>query len=91
VPDAQIFKPQTPDSASTRPDAQKTCAARNVFKKEFIKRQQQFDFQRRLASIGIAGPTKTHRYPPSAKSDSVACGILSILVYRQQAVNNNDG
>jgi hypothetical protein len=63
---AQIIEPQKPGSASTRPNAQETSAAWNVFKEEFIKRQQQSDIQRRLAFLGIAAPTKTHRYPSPA-------------------------
>jgi hypothetical protein len=39
--DTQIIEPEEPDSASTRPDAQNTCAARKLFTKEFIDRQQQ--------------------------------------------------
>ena len=67
MPDAeQIIEPQKPGSASTGPNAQKTCAARNVLKEEVIKRQQQSDMQGRLAFLGIAAPTETHRYPPSA-------------------------
>jgi len=49
------------------PNVQKTSTAWNVFKEEFIKRQQQSDIQRRLAFVGIAAPTKTHRYPNHLK------------------------
>jgi hypothetical protein len=59
----QIIEPQKPGSASARPNAQKTSVAWNVFKEEFIKRQQQSDVQRRLAFLGIAAPTKTHSLP----------------------------
>jgi hypothetical protein len=44
VPDApQIIEPEEPGSSSTSPNAQKTCAARNVFKNKFIERKYQSD------------------------------------------------
>src|SRR5689334_21096811 len=70
VPDAaQIIEPQKPGGTRARPNAQKTCATWNVFKKEFIKRQQQPDIQRSLVSLCIAAPAKTHRYPTTSKSE----------------------
>jgi hypothetical protein len=66
VPDApQIIEPQKPRSSSTRPNAQQAAIAWNVFKEEFIKRQQQSDIQRRLAFVGIAAPTTTHIATPT--------------------------
>ena len=59
----QVIEPEEPDSVSVRPNAQKTCAAWYFLKEEVIKRQQQSDMQGRLAFLGIAAPTETHRYP----------------------------
>jgi len=88
---AQIIEPQKPGSASVRPNAQKTCAARNVFKEEVIKRQQHSDIHRRLAFLSIGYTNKDSSLPTISKSDSVVCGILSMLVYGQSGVNASGG
>jgi len=91
VPDrAQIIEPKKPDRASVSPNTQKTRAAWNVFKEKFIKRKQQSDMQRPIAFLGTAAPTETHG-PPTNQPDRVACGILSMVVYTQCAVNDNHG
>jgi len=73
----QINEPQEPDSASTRPDAQKTCAARNVFKKEIIDRQQQSDVNDTMLSSAALDQQRLIGIPQVPEAGRRNCGNSS--------------